>query len=194
MEKLRKTVNDYSQETKVLDEIILQYKQSLERFQNSQNLEDDSDLALTICHSLCNSLDMPSTIICVSDYFRHYVMGVKLNDKYYILDPTYKKYFKALKYRLNSHHILEKFHGLPGFFVIRNNEGKKFAKELVQKGYFECTEQNMKIYCDGFVLCKYNQGKKMKSLVYSNNISGTEYLNNVILRRFNEEITFQKHK
>ncbi len=173
-----------------LDEVIAQYKAALRSITIDSH---DDEMSVLLCNSICNSFDIKNSVVSVcgpKDY--HFVLALELNDKYYILDTNYKKYLKNSNFKVHKNNMNEKFRGLPGFFMLNSTSGRNFVNELISKKYFECTEENMKLYCDSFVLARYNQNKKFKNLVYTTNITGQEYLTSMILKRMIDSKGYQK--
>lgn len=87
----------------------------------------------------------------------HYFNILEIDNKKYLVDLTYKQFFKC-------NYCLEEEIGvpllcapLPGFFMMIDEERKKVAKEILNKGYIELKNNVLKHYCDGFTLSYRNK-------------------------------------
>ena len=187
MKKIRATKNiTISDEIKIMSEIVSEYHSILAKKEIPEAYSDDDGYTTLLCNCICNHLKINNFMVYfkVLDY-SHYVLAVEINNKYYILDLTYAKYFNKKEYKVTKKNQNRTFNGGLDFFVNRTEEGRIFARKLIRKGYFECTLENMKIYCDSFILVNYNKNKKNKDLVYETKITGEEYFSNMILRKAN---------
>lgn len=167
-----------------LDRIVSEYRSAIKKITTCSDTSMDDTMATILCNSMCGNLDICNSIVSVcSPIGNHYVLALELEEKYYILDVTFNNYIKGANYKITEKNLVERFNCLPSFFIIKNENGRDFMDELLKNGYFECTEQNMKLYCDGFVLSCYNKNKKNKDIVYNTNITGEEYLSSMVLRK-----------
>lgn len=108
----------------------------------------------------------------------------ELTTKNYILDPTFRqfclkeenrfeRYFEERRYWCN----MSTPH--PGYFFNLTEEGKNLAEQLIEYGYFEDTDENLKLYCDCFTLY-VTPKEKYKSIndlgkVYTTDITAETY-------------------
>ena len=68
-----------------------------------------------------------------------------VKDVTYLLDATYAQFF-TLDYNVPNCDEPE-----AGYYMIQSEDTKKFAEELLQSGYVECTEDNLLKYVYGFM-------------------------------------------
>lgn len=101
---------------------------------------------------------------------RHYYIDLSLNDKKYIIDLTYSQFF------LSSENILE-YLGmtyadlpLPGIYMLQDEKRLKVARTLLERGWIEATDENIKSYFDGFAL-SFRNGYFYEQLGNSNFIT-----------------------
>lgn len=188
MKSENKTIECFDNNQVVLNEIVSEYRQ----VKTIMNQKYDDDFTVMICNSMCSNNNVNNSIVSIcSPMGMHHVLAIELDSKYYILDLTFGKFVKWSKCKVTEYNKNERFYGAPSIFILKNN-GLKFMENLLKYGYFECTIENMKLYCDAFVLATYNQNKKLKDLVYTTDISGDEYLSNVILRKMIAPKKFHK--
>ena len=75
-------------------------------------------------------------------------------EKTYLIDITYLQFFTSTRCNEGRYDALEENTMMPtspdpGYFLITKKE-KRFAQELIEKGYVELTEEHATIYADGF--------------------------------------------
>lgn len=175
---------EMSDDIKYLNEIISEYKKAFEKLAKSEEDIHNDYFTTLICNCVCNHLGVKNFMIYISVLDSlHYVLVVELGTKYYLLDLSYAKYFRKHHYKITKKNINKPFKGSVDFFINRNEESASFARKLLKKGYFECTSDNMKMYCDSFVLVNYNKNRKNKDLAYTTTITGEEYFSSMILRK-----------
>ena len=116
---------------------------------------------------LCNKKNIKGEIIGVhpgfskSDFLYgetkyHFFNLIKYNDSYYIVDCAYRQFFLS-EFNLFSRLGIVKSIGLAsGFFMIRDEERKKLAEQLIQYGKVPYTQDNLKKLMDGFALSYRN--------------------------------------
>jgi len=75
----------------------------------------------------------------------------KIYYKQYLLDASYRQFFTTAECNPGRYY-LKNYNGGPaaGYYVCQTEAGRKFASELLTKGYIELTEENAKIYGNGF--------------------------------------------
>ncbi len=91
----------------------------------------------------------------------------EIKGKDYLIDATYLQFFSTVRCNEGRYDALEENTKLPtapdpGFFLTSPEE-QLFAQELIEKGYVELTEENAKIYAEGFrkaSLLKEEKGKE----------------------------------
>ncbi len=86
----------------------------------------------------------------------HAITIVNFDNDFYIIDPTFRQYLvkeycipgKVIPYSDGTVYHVPCY---PGYFLNLTEEGRKFGQELLNKGFFKITDQNIKLYCDSFV-------------------------------------------
>lgn len=89
------------------------------------------------------------------------VVGDKVVAKTYLIDLTYPKFFTIAG--CNRSNFLFG-HPDTGYFTCQTEIGRKFAAELITKGYVELTESNAEIYINGFEMAYFQD-----SIIANNN-------------------------
>lgn len=108
------------------------------------------------------------------DVKNHSAIIVQLNDKNYLIDPTYRQFFLENECQENSYIANGTFVLLspdPGYYFKINPDKMPIAKELLTNGYIEFTEEVAKAYGDSFK--KTMHGRINKNI---QEIDGYEYL------------------
>ena len=98
----------------------------------------------------------------------------------YLVDVTYLQFFSTVRCNKGRYDALEENTSLPtapdpGYFLTTEQE-KRFAQELIEKGYIELTDENAKIYADGFrraSLLKEERNSKLPEIDAKSQILGT---------------------
>lgn len=107
----------------------------------------------------------------------HYFNIVTIGMKKFIVDCTYKQFFKVDKSsfeRLGVPLISPPF---PGLFM-QTDKRKKVALEILKKGYIELTDDNLKHYLDGFTI-SFRNGlyyEEVGEAIYETNYSCEDYI------------------
>lgn len=102
-------------------------------------------------------------------------------EKKYIIDPTFRQFLvkdKCIPNIIEKSYYTEitynrKLPPYPGYFLNKTSEGKQLGIKLLNDGFFELTEPNMKLYSDAFM--KYN-GIYISDLFLQ---SGDEYIRDI---------------
>lgn len=80
----------------------------------------------------------------------------KIIQKQYLVDVTYRQFFKKIMCQNPTYEKDGTFEMDPGFFLCnktkKTKESLRFSKQLLQKGYIELTDYNLKLYIDSFIL------------------------------------------
>ena len=71
-----------------------------------------------------------------------------IKDTTYLIDVTYSQFF-TLDYNVKNWDEPR-----AGYYMIQNKDTKDFAEDLLDKGYVECTEENLNKYAYGFCLAE----------------------------------------
>lgn len=112
-------------------------------------------------------------------YYDHAFNYVKINGKYYVIDCTYSQFLSLYYMSLNAILISDCINADPGYFMASNDKGYELLNQLLHRGWFEATEENMKIYLDSFVLANRNGNyylRNSESDLKTTEFSGKFYL------------------
>lgn len=113
----------------------------------------------------------------------------EIKNKQYLLDPTFRQFCIAEENRFERYYEEPRFSvnmstPHPGYFLNLNDKTRNFAKDLIHLGYFEISDENIKMYCDAFALYltpkEDYENKDLIGRIFSTNISGSEYLQKII--------------
>lgn len=83
---------------------------------------------------------------------KHSVSLVSIDDKKFIVDCAYKQFFSLL----NNDNYGDINLKCAGMFMLRNEESRKVAEQILKYGFIEATPENLKTYMDGFILAAGN--------------------------------------
>ncbi len=124
---------------------------------------DTSSIIYTIC--------IPNNIKCYTikinaafhqdydllDGLGHYYFNiVEIKGKKYIVDLTYKQFFKMSNNVIERLGVRELTGCNPGVYMLQTNQRRKVSEELLSKGFIPYTPENLKAYLDGFALSYRN--------------------------------------
>lgn len=77
--------------------------------------------------------------------------GNNITIKQYLLDASYRQFFTTAECNPGRFYIKNyNFGPAAGYYVCQTEEGRNFAKALLEKGYIELNAENAKIYGSGF--------------------------------------------
>ena len=79
-------------------------------------------------------------------------MIVEIENKNYIVDCTYRQFFRADTNNIDRLGVIGLCGCDPGVFMMQNKDRKRVALTLLKSGWIECTKENFKHYLDGFTL------------------------------------------
>ena len=107
----------------------------------------------------------------------HHFNIVKLRDKIYLMDCTYKQFFKSNKSSLERLGV--PYITLPnvGTFMILDNKRKLVSDTILKQGWIEATDDNIKHYFDGFTI-SFRNGlyyEKLGRVSYDTNFNASDY-------------------
>ena len=123
-----------------------------------------------------------------------------VNNKLYLIDTTYRQFFLRDEFTTScGEYIKDKKFGnkvapFAGYWVLKMENGRDFAQELLEKGFIEFTEENAKIYGDGFVLEEKERkdyAKVPTKKEIETGINGKTYISNVNDVNYQEEIEYE---
>lgn len=112
------------------------------------------------------------------DSIRHYASLIKLNDKKYLVDITYRQFFMINQNNINRIGVPYLNSCNPGFFMMKNESYKKIAQHLINFGWIEATNQNLKAYFDGFAI-SFRNGiyyENMKEFIFKTDYQVEDYI------------------
>ncbi len=139
---------------------------------------------------ICDALGLYSNVAIIAPAFfdeyniyergnNHAFAVVQIGTKQYLIDLTYSQFFQL---RGNNFNRL----GIPflggcdvGLYMSLTEERRQFAENLMRYGYFEVTDENVKLYFDGFSM-SYRNGlyyEKMPEIIYETAYTAQDYLN-----------------
>lgn len=104
---------------------------------------------------------------------------VKIGEKQYIVDLTYSQFFQLRNNNYNRLGIPVLGGCGPGFYMSLTEERRAFAEKLMRDGYVEATEENIKLYFDGFAM-SYRNGlyyENMDEVIYETSYTAYDYQN-----------------
>lgn len=114
----------------------------------------------------------------LGDSVRHFASLVQLNNKKYLVDPTYRQFFMINQNNINRIGVPYLNSCNPGFFMMRNKSYKKIAQHLINFGWIEATDQNLKAYFDGFAI-SFRNGiyyEDMKGFIFKTDYQAEDYI------------------
>lgn len=114
----------------------------------------------------------------LGDSIRHYASLIKLNDKKYLVDITYRQFFMINQNNINRIGVPYLNSCNPGFFMMKNENYRKIAQHLINFGWIEATGQNLKAYFDGFSI-SFRNGiyyEDMKDFIFKTDYQVEDYI------------------
>ena len=134
---------------------------------NDLNLANDCINTTKATKLLCDLMKIPCFQITIYPGYQkeanllygggyHAFNIVKLDDKYYLIDCTYRQFFTTSGNFLERIGIIYTSGCKVGTFAIMNEERKLIASKLLKKGYIELTDDNLKLYLDPFTISYRN--------------------------------------
>lgn len=117
----------------------------------------------------------------------HYANIIHLKEKKYLVDLSYKQFFKKNFSFLEEIGVEGLCAPLPGVFMLMDIERRRLAEKLLKTGYIELKGNNLKLYCDGFTI-SYRNGMYYRFIdnSYSTDYSNQDYLNFLIKKSDNQ--------
>lgn len=111
----------------------------------------------------------------------HYANLLYLNNSIYLIDLSYKQFFKKNSSFLEEIGVIGLCAPLPGIFMLLNEERRKLAEELLKNGFIELKDNKFKLYCDGFTI-SYRNGLYYENYQdqYSTSYTDEDYKNFLI--------------
>lgn len=112
---------------------------------------------------LCRALGVSTRVIKIPAAFNdeinlyngngyHYFVIAKIDNNEFIIDCTYRQFFRADNNNLDRMGIVGLCGCDPGVYMMQNRDRKNVALAILKNGWVRCTEDNFKHYLDGFTL------------------------------------------
>ncbi len=116
-----------------------------------------------LVHDLCRALHINSKVVKIPAAFSdeinlydgsgfHYFVLAELNNKEYLIDCTYRQFFRTDNNNLDRLGVIGLCGCDPGVFMMQNKDRGEVALTILKNGWIRCTEENFKHYLDGFTL------------------------------------------
>ena len=91
-------------------------------------------------------------ILVSSGLLYHDFVIFNLSGKKRIIDLTYSQFFMLCDNMIESLGIVKYPQPFPGIYMIQNESRANTARTLLNRGWMDLTDENLKNYCDGFAL------------------------------------------
>lgn len=82
----------------------------------------------------------------------HYFVIAKIDKKEFIIDCTYRQFFRSDNNNLDRMGVVGLCGCDPGVYMMQNRDRKNVALAILKNGWIRCTADNFKHYLDGFTL------------------------------------------
>ena len=187
-------------EIETLEFIINEARKYLLRLNNVKTINYDKKWKIDFCNyckiasetikKICNTLEIKCQIINIDPGYDkeaalynnngfHYFNIIELGKKHYIIDLTYKQFFKQGQNCIESIGLVNFPYPVAGCFILMTETGKNIAHELLKKGYIELTDDIFKTYLDAFTI-SFRNGlyyEQTNDYSYKTNYTITDYIN-----------------
>lgn len=165
-----------SDEEKVDYIVWLARKETLERLNkfdksikslDGLHLQDECKNVSYSIKKICDNLKVKAKVIKIPAGFNeklniydgngyHYFVMLTINGENYIVDCTYRQFFRLDNNNLNRFGIVGMSGCSAGTFMLMDEERKKVALHLLKNGWIKCNDKNFKHYLDGFTMSYRN--------------------------------------
>lgn len=165
---------------------------------NEVDVENNCVPVSLFIKELCDKWNIPSRVIIIWPGYDsnrrlfgmsgfHYANLLYINEEEYLVDLTYKQFFKKSKSFLEEIGVVGLCAPVAGIFMLMNKERKRVAEELLRNGFIKINDNNFKAYCDGFTL-SYRNGLYYECCDnhYSTNYTKEDYINFLIHKTDNQ--------
>lgn len=139
---------------------------------------------------ICQSIKIPCQICTIHPAFcselnvygkggNHQFCLITIGDKKYIVDLTYSQFFLMRENHLNRIGIPLLGGCHPGIYMTLDKKRENFAQSLMRDGFVEATDENLKLYLDGFAI-SYRNGlyyENMDLISYTTDYTASDYRN-----------------
>ena len=140
-----------------------EYKESLD----DCTMTNECYVASTLVESMCEAFHVPAKKIKIPPGFSddiqlyngngyHYFVLVTLNERDYIIDCTYRQFFRLDRNLIERMGVYGMSGCDPGVYMLMDEDRKRVALQLLKKGWIEADKVNFKLYMDGFALSYRN--------------------------------------
>ena len=120
-----------------------------------------------LVQNLCNMFKIPCKTIKIPPAFTdsiplldgngfHYFNMVSIGERDFIIDCTYRQFFRVDKNLIDRLGVFRTNGCDPGVYMMMNESRKNTAIHILKYGWIEATSENMKNYLDGFALASRN--------------------------------------
>ena len=170
------TIDKKLPDEELLDRIVLKTRKELINFYtigaqnetiNKVSFTNDCYDASCIVQEICDDNSIKSYMIEINPGFTdkynlcngncfHYFNIININNKYYLIDCTYRQFFKTKGNFLEKIGILNTPGCHPGTFMLMNEERKRVANKILKDGWIELDDKTLKTYLDGFAISYRN--------------------------------------
>lgn len=117
--------------------------------------------------SLCKMMNIPCKIVKIPPAFTddiqlldgngfHYFAVISVGGKDFIIDCTYRQFFRVDKNLIERLGVFRLNGCDPGVYMMMGRSRRKTASHLLKHGWIEATSENLKNYFDGFALASRN--------------------------------------
>lgn len=189
-------VNNFDENVILLHDIVNRTRKYLHRYSDSKTPFYQFDLTNycgTACNytiKICKQKKIKAIKIKINpgftDKFKlyngfgfHYFVIVELNGIRYLVDPTYSQFFLLKRNILERIGIMNLMGCDPGIFMNMNPDRKKVSDIILQDGWIELTDENLKHYLDGFAI-SFRNGlyyEKTNDFSFNTNYTADDYRN-----------------
>ncbi len=119
----------------------------------------------------------------------------QIYERQFLIDATYRQFFLAIecnegRYFTGDPRFKGKVAPSAGYYVCKTPEGISFATELLKKGYVELTEDNAKIYGNGFSCESIYLSTPINDRKRIINHTGKEYINAINNKNLQESLDY----
>ena len=134
---------------------------------DNESLANQCYVSSKLVEGLCNSFNVRCRVIKIPAGFTdeiqlfggsgyHYFAMVSLLSGEYILDCTYRQFFRLDKNLINRMGVYGMSGCDPGFYMTLDSKRYDVADKLLKRGWVKATPDNFKCYMDGFALAFRN--------------------------------------
>lgn len=140
-----------------------EYKESLD----DCTMTNECYVASSLVESMCEAFNVPAKKIKIPPGFTddiklfdgngyHYFVLVTLNDREYLVDITYRQFFRLDRNLIGRMGVYGMSGCDPGIYMTMDEGRMNVAMQLLKKGWIEADKDNFKHYMDGFALAFRN--------------------------------------